>query len=387
MKNNPQWTYKMTMVLCFLVFLALACNAPGLGDQAISEVVEALDPVAETANALADQVSATQAALDVDDVQDTIDNAADLVEDVLPDSVPPPSDQPAPNVPPGTLPDQPGPPEETIEDVNASLTAGDKNVTEGDAYQGNLYERPFSAQMDYIPELDILRAEISNDGNFFYVSIFLNGNAAGMPGIFVVELDTDKDGRGDYLVVATSPVSGEWSANNMTIRMDPNADVGGQQPLKEDDAGGNGYESLILTSEQANELGTAWSRISPNDPKNIQIAFKSDFMDNREKFLWGVWADNGFKNPEMFDYNDHFTIGEAGSPMKDHENYPLKELHSVDNTCRTVYGIPHTGLEPGVCGSEENIPADPGSAAAATVPPNIPAVTPPVVIPELPSLP
>lgn len=363
--------------------LALACNAPNIGDQAIAEVAEAVEPVAQTANALATQVAATQAALDIDDVQDTINDAADLVEDTLPEGIIPSDDQPQ-NVPPGTLPGQPGPAKEVIEDTNASLTAADRHVTEGDAYQANLFERPFSAQMDYIPELDILSAEISNDGNFIYVSIFMNGNAADMTGIFAVELDTDKDGRGDFLVTAAAPVAGEWSAGNMTVRMDPNADVGGQQPLKDDSQSGNGYETVILTSEQAIDLGSAWSRISPNDSQNVQIAFKGDFLDNREKFLWSVMADNGFKNPEMLDYNDHLTPGEAGSPLKDDENYPLKQLHSFDNTCRMVYGIPKTGLEPGVCGNEKEIPTN---SATLTMAPNIIAITPPAIVPEVPSLP
>jgi hypothetical protein len=384
MKNNPQRKHRLPIVLSILVLMALACNAPNIGDQAVAEVVEAIEPVAQTANALATQISATQAAIDIDDVQETITDAAELVEDALPEGVLPSDDEPASNAPPGAVPNQPGSPEEVIEDTNASLTAADKFVTEGDAYQTNLFERPFSPQMDYIPELDILRAEISNDDNFFYISIFMNGSAAKMPGIFAVELDTDKDGRGDYLVTAASPLASEWSAGNMSIRMDPNADIGGQQPLKDDSVSGNGYETVILTPEQAGQLGTAWSRISPNDPKNVQIAFKGDFLDNRDKFLWGIWVDNGFKNPEMFDYNDHLTPAEAGSPMENHDNYPLNQLHSVDNTCRMVYGIPITGLEPGVCGNEKEIPIN---SSTLTVAPNIIAITPPAVVPEVPSLP
>lgn len=391
MNKTSQWTGKTIVVLSILILLALACNVPGAEEKIVSEAEEALGAVEQTASALSTQVAATQAAMGIDAAEDAVEQAeemageaAELAESVLPGGDASSESQLPEDLPPGSLPKDPGEPKEVIEDTNASLTAENQYVTEGDVYETNLLERPFTSDMTYIPELDILRAEISFDGNFFIVSIFMNGSAASTPGIFAVELDTDKDGRGDFLVWVTPPLSTEWSANNISVRMDPNADVGGQHPVKDDGTTGNGYETEVLTTAQAIELGTAWARIAPSDPKNIQIAFRGDFLDNREKFLWSVWADNSFKDPAKFDYNDQLTLADAGSPIEGKVEYPLKQLHSVDNTCRMVYGFPATGLEPGGCGTDQEIPKDPG--AATMMVPTLPAITPPPGI-EVPTLP
>jgi hypothetical protein len=44
----------------------------------------------------------------------------------------------------------------------------------------------------------------------------------------------------------------------------------------------------------------------------------------------------------MFDYNDTMGPTLAGSPIKD-DHYPLKELYSLDNTCRLPYGFEQIG--------------------------------------------
>jgi hypothetical protein len=62
-----------------------------------------------------------------------------------------------------------------------------------------------------------------------------------------------------------------------------------------------------------------------------------------------VWSDEGPKTPAWFDYNDHFTLAEAGSPDKGSSHYPLKALYSVDNTCRYAYGFTPTTNLPGMC--------------------------------------
>ena len=55
------------------------------------------------------------------------------------------------------------------------------------------------------------------------------------------------------------------------------------------------------------------------------------------------------KDPGKLDYVDRFTLGEAGSPIRDNPNYPLKALYLVDNACREAFGFIATGYEPQLC--------------------------------------
>jgi hypothetical protein len=51
----------------------------------------------------------------------------------------------------------------------------------------------------------------------------------------------------------------------------------------------------------------------------------------------------------MMDYVDRFVIAEAGSPLRENPNYPLRALHAVDNVCREAFGFNATGYEPQLC--------------------------------------
>jgi hypothetical protein len=74
----------------------------------------------------------------------------------------------------------------------------------------------------------------------------------------------------------------------------------------------------------------------------------------------------------MFEFNDHFTLEQAGSPLKeDAKNYPLKALWGVDNTCRMPSGFtPSTGSMPGLCPNYEPVPSKPNAPQQPG--PNIP---------------
>ena len=50
----------------------------------------------------------------------------------------------------------------------------------------------------------------------------------------------------------------------------------------------------------------------------------------------------------MFDYNDAFGPGAAGSPIKG-TDWPVKALFNLDNTCRLPYGFEQAGGYPGMC--------------------------------------
>jgi hypothetical protein len=123
-------------------------------------------------------------------------------------------------------------------------------------------------------------------------------------------------------------------------------------------------------SVNGNDPDMAWVRISAD---SLQFAFKKSLIGT--KFMLGVLADAGFKDPEKLDYVDRFPITEAGSSVKDNPNYPLKELFLVDNTCREAFGFEATGYEPQICPVEPTptkaprVPQQPGPTLVSCQPP------------------
>ena len=85
--------------------------------------------------------------------------------------------------------------------------------------------------------------------------------------------------------------------------------------------------------------------------------------------MWGVWADAGIKDPSKFNYNDRFTLKQAGSPIKSSSDYPIKAIYQVDNTCWAPYGFHPTGYEPHLC---------PSNAPPSTKRPRTPVAPTPV---------
>lgn len=273
----------------------------------------------------------------------------------------PEAEEPVEALEPGLPPD----PDRTLEDADSSLRATENRILSGDSYLNNLFERPFTArEMVYQPELDIYTVDFAYDDVFFYFTITLNGMELESGAMYGVEFDRRLKGRGDLLVLAVDP-GDEWSLDNMTVWKDKNGNVGGLKPLvAEEGFNDNGYDEQI-------ELGgerLAFSRLSPDDPHAVQIAVSSALLDNPAEFLWSAWADNGLKDISMFDYNDTMGPGEAGSPFKEDEDYPIKALYSVDNTCRLPYKVEMAELIPGTCKSIPPSTTKPGTTTL-TCPP------------------
>jgi hypothetical protein len=80
----------------------------------------------------------------------------------------------------------------------------------------------------------------------------------------------------------------------------------------------------------------------------VEIAFKLDMIGNPKSYAMGAWAGTNV-DPTMFDFHDHMTHAEAGSPNPGYEVYPLKAMAEIDNTCRLAIGFTATGKEPGLC--------------------------------------
>jgi hypothetical protein len=246
-------------------------------------------------------------------------------------------------------PDEPPEPEQEFTDVNSWEFQQDKSVLGGESYITNFFERPFTTEMVYLPDVDILKAAIATDTDFLYFTITLHGSntdSGDLQAQYGIELDVDKDGRGDYSIWALHPTSTSWTTSDLTILTDTNNDVGGLDPaLGETGWHGDGYETAISNSNPE----AAWVRISLTDPVVVQLAVLRTLFDEPTEFLWGVWADNGLKNPRQFDYNDFYTFKEAGSGYAESPFYPLKIVNSNDNTCRQAYGFVPNDKIPNLC--------------------------------------
>ena len=113
--------------------------------------------------------------------------------------------------------------------------------------------------MNYIPALDIQTFSLSQDATWYYVTLQMNGGDMNDPiGIdYGVEIDTNHDGIGDYLVWANPPYKTPWTTDTVRVYSDPNNDVGGASPEKSDANAttaapypGDGYETIVFDKGQ-----------------------------------------------------------------------------------------------------------------------------------------
>lgn len=233
---------------------------------------------------------------------------------------------------------------------SAALASERRSIA--DDFNNGVFERPFTSQaMDYKNYLDLTRGEISASGLWLYVTLFLEGPPIGSePAFYGVEVDLDLDGRGDWIIVGAAPPDSQWTTDGVRAYQDTNNDVGALTPVKSDPPPqvGNQYDALVFDQGVGPDPDAAWIRRSPANPNNIQIAFKAGLIAGDNEFLWGVWT---FADPQpgWLDYQDHFTMEQAGSPASESSNYPLKELALIDSTCRWGYDFNPVGNEPGVC--------------------------------------
>jgi hypothetical protein len=254
-------------------------------------------------------------------------------------------------------------------DVDSAGTAAEKRAPYGDAYDLNLLERPFSQDMTYLSNLDIRTFRLTQDGTWYFVSIkTIGSDPNALPETrYAVELDVNKDGFGDFIIVAQPPYTTDWTTQNVRVFADKNHNTSGLSPRKSDapfDA--DGYETLIFDGAQGvgDDPDLAWVRLANNAEATIQFAFKKSWAG--PVFMFGVLADAGLKDVSKLDYVDRFTEEQAGSPVRSNPNYPLKALYAVDNTCRQAVGFVPSGYEPMLC--PKIVP--PTQSISQTEPPN-----------------
>ncbi|NJN79136.1 MAG: hypothetical protein HC797_00925 [Anaerolineales bacterium] len=212
-------------------------------------------------------------------------------------------------------------------DVTSADTGPEKRAPYGDSYELNRLERPFLQDMTYIPDLDITSLAISEDTDWYYISIGMVGKNPNnsMSINFAVELDKSLDGFGDYLILAQPPYSEEWTADNVQIYEDTNRDTAGTSSTKSDAPfSGNGFDKLIHNINQniGDDPDLVWVRINASEYATVQFALKKSWVGST--FMFGVIADAGLKDISKLDYVDVFTEKEAGSPVRSNSYYPCK---------------------------------------------------------------
>ena len=256
-----------------------------------------------------------------------------------------------------------------VYDVISRDTAPERRAPYGDSYDINRLERPFTQDMSYVPDLDIITFNVTSDSDWYYVSIELVGkdpnNALDIR--YGVEIDNDADGFGDVIVWANAPYTQDWTNENVKVFRDQNHNTGGLSALKSDaPLTADGYETPIfdLPGGLAEDPDLAWVRTTFIKEATVQFAFKRSLTDGT--FMLGVIADAGLRDVGQLDYVDRFPEPEAGSPVKNNPYYPLGELYLVDNTCREAYGFEPTGYEPQICPPPAEPTPEPGGGEPKT---------------------
>jgi hypothetical protein len=336
--------------LAFLVLSALACNLPNATpspdhEESVRETVQSLGVIStKTAQPTPSHQPLQTIEMSVDDGLEK--GGLEVHETATPEA------SPTPTIVHLTQPSNPGSVQSWISDRSSRSLASERRAI-SDNFTWNLFERPYTSEvMDYMEHLDIVRAELSVNSPWVYVTIFIEGAPPeGSEASYAVEVDLDIDGRGDWLITGIVPSSTDWTTEGVQVWYDTDNDVGGLTPLFADGPhpSRNGYDNLIFDEGIGSDPDAAWTRRVSSHPDRIQLAFKHALIGSDGEFMWGAWADEGVKEPGWLDYNDHLTQGEAGSPAIESSLYPIKALAEVDNTCRWAYGFTPTGDEPGVC--------------------------------------
>lgn len=239
---------------------------------------------------------------------------------------------------------------QVIHDQVSRQTAAEKKAPGGDEFTNGRFERPFDQDMNYLPAVDIERAELVRPENgWAYFTIYLEESPASSPAVYGIQLDLNIDGRGDYMIAFPTPTSAEWVEDNIRMNWDSDGDVGGLVINRSDPKGfkGSGFESIKIDTAAGKNKGKIWIRLMG---KGLQIAIHEDLLGGKEsKFTWQPFAESQPLPPSQFDLNDYYSPSAAGSAIAGDSDYPVKELYGIDNTCKGLSGLTPSGAEQGVC--------------------------------------
>ena len=349
--------YPSRILLLFLLILLGGCLAREDQTLRIEKQVQVVVGATQTKEAFLRSVdSARQTA--------AVENLETSITDVPPThtSQPTPTSSPTPEPVHRVIPGSPPTVHSTISDIVTVDLAKEKTAL-GDNFAWSLLERPYTPiQMEYRGYLDIYQVNLVASDLWIYITFVLIGKLPAEGEIrYAIELDLDHDGRGDFLVAASLPRDATWTTENVWVWGDHDGDIGGVYPLylEEPSQDQNGYEREIFSSGVGEDRDLAWVRRDPEKNNQLQLAFKKS-LTGVLGFLWSAWTDEGIQDPGKFDFNDHISYDDAGSPNLGNYRYPVKAVALVDSTCRSWYGYVPTGLEPGLCFTGEQAFSQPG---------------------------
>jgi hypothetical protein len=246
---------------------------------------------------------------------------------------------------------------QTVHDQVDENSALQKQAFGGDDFKNGKYERPFDQSMNYLPSVDLVTIQLSReDPLWIYAHMKVQKPFSEHPDVnthFLLEIDTNLDSRGDLLIITGQPQTTEWSTETVKILTAPDVNIGGVSVVKPDEnlSESRGYYEVLFDNGTGADPDMAWSRLSKSNPAMVEIAFKNSLIGGEKgKFIWLPWSDAGMLDWSMFEFNDHLTLAQAGYPLKeDAQNYPVKALWGVDNTCRIPSQFTPTGYMPGLC--------------------------------------
>ena len=228
----------------------------------------------------------------------------------------------------------------TKDEIDTSLTSYMK-MAWGDSLRLGILERPYTqTDMKYHPETDLVSITVSEDDAYYYFSLELNdvGDDGYPSANYAVEIDVDKDLKGDYLIWASGDDSTEWNQENVNVLQDGNKDVGGSAAVIPDAGAGDGYETVVFSPDVTDQADLAWKRVDPERPNVVQLAINKTLLDPGQ-FYWKAWADGNMIEADQFDVNDFYSNAEAGSPDLDSADYPVNQLNLMDSTCWSASGF------------------------------------------------
>ena len=230
----------MWWIVVFVFALAIACNLPTQLLQqnpptstAIPTLVVAETRVVSTEVTLISPNTPTQPPPVIPTLEPTVNPTPTIVHLIQPSN------------PPGA--------KTWVSDLSSRELAGERRAL-GDNFSKNLFERPFTSQvMDYQPYLDLTRVEVAFSDPWYYVTIILEGEPpASTQSSYAIEIDLDRDGRGDWYISTETPPSSDWTTVGVRAWRDPNKDVGGANPILADAPvpGLDGYEEQVFNQGQ-----------------------------------------------------------------------------------------------------------------------------------------
>jgi len=341
MKN--QSSLRIILLSCFLLMSTLACNMD------LSSSSNSGQPVQEEPS---EATPESDGEIIPDTGNEIVPGESSSEEEAAPEVTKTPSPTPTTEIVHLTSPGDPASTSYYIIDSSTAAYASEGRSI-ADSFSENRLERPFIAQgMVYQPYLDIVRTELFISSPWVYITIFLEGaSPADSAAWYAAEIDLDMDGRGDVLVAGLSPPDTTWTTNGVMAFKDNNNDVGGSDPMEPNTPPqtGDGYETLVFDQGLGDDPDAAWIRIVPGHADRVQLGFKYSLINSDDEFLWGSWTDEGLQETAWFDYHDHFSHADAGSPLSESSHYPLAAMDKMDSTCRWSYGFQPTDPLPGLC--------------------------------------